>query len=70
MAGTVGQAAGQAAVVAGMAAGALSKSRVWLALLTHLTPFHTHRPHLAQTLAPRPGWPLTLFLGPLTPSSH
>ena len=49
----------------GMAAGTLSQSRACLALVTH--PFHTHHPHLAQTLALGPCWPSTLFPGPLMP---
>jgi len=47
----------------GVAAGTLNQSRVCLALVTQ--PFHTHHPHLAQTLGPC--WPSTLFLGPLMP---
>lgn len=48
-----------------MAAGTLSWKQVWLGLMTHPS-FQIHHPHLAQTLALGPGWPSTLFLGPLT----
>lgn len=58
---------GQAVVVVGMAAGTLSRSRAWLALVTHRHPF-PHPPPTPGT-DPGPGAMLasTLLLWPLTP---